>query len=106
MEPMIVPPEILDRFNGSLTLNVEVPVAPHAVCGIPEYRCKVYRSLLNLEMHRFSVARLKNDSLLFPKSSGIFALNLGAIPECIRRKTGCLSLTCPAPERGSFRRVC
>src|SRR4026207_2049848 len=73
MEAMIVPPEILDRFNGSLTLNVEVPVAPHAGGGIPEYRCKVYRSLLNLEMHRFSVARLKNDSLLFPKSSGNFA---------------------------------
>ena len=63
MEPMIVPPEILDRFNGSLTLNVEVPVAPHAACGIPEYRCKVYRSLLNLEMH--SIFRGAHQERLF-----------------------------------------
>ena len=61
-------PEILDDVDGAMTLEVEVPVAPRAVGGIPGYRCKVYRALLNLETNRFSVTLLKNNAILFPKS--------------------------------------
>ena len=69
MEVMPIAPEIVDHLAGSVTFKMEVPVAPHAVPGIHGYRCKVYRALLNLEMHRFSNARFKNDTLLFPKVS-------------------------------------
>lgn len=68
MEVMPIAPEIVDHLAGSVTFKMEVPVAPHAACGIPGYRCKVYRALLNLEMDRFSSALYKNDTLLFPKS--------------------------------------
>ena len=66
MEVMPIPPEILDRLDGVITLDAQVPVAPHAIGG---NRCKVYRALLSLETDRFSVALAKNNALLFPKSS-------------------------------------
>jgi len=68
MEVIPISSEILDEVNESMTLNVEVPVAPRAVGGIPNYRGKVYRTLLNLEMDRFAIGFFKNDTLLFPKS--------------------------------------
>lgn len=66
MEVMPIAPEILDQSSASVTF--EVPIAPHATAGIPEYRCKVYRARLNLEMERRAGALPRNKFSLFPTS--------------------------------------
>ena len=67
MEVMPIPPEVLDQASATITL--EVPIAPHATAGIPEYRCKVYRARLNLEMDRRAGALPRNKFSLFPAAS-------------------------------------
>ena len=67
MEVMPIPPEILD--HTSATVSFDVPIAPQARAGIPEYRCKVYRARLNIEMDRRAGALPKNKFSLFPESS-------------------------------------
>jgi hypothetical protein len=67
MEVMPIPPEILDQASAAMTL--EVPIAPQATAGIPEYRCKVYRARLNLEMDRRAGALPRNKFSLFPGST-------------------------------------
>jgi len=67
MEVMPIPPEILDQTNAAMSFDV--PIAPQARAGIPEYRCKVYRARLNIEMDRRAGALPKNKFSLFPESS-------------------------------------
>jgi hypothetical protein len=67
MEAMPIPPEILDHASAAMAF--EVPIAPHTTAGIPEYRCKVYRARLNLEMDRRAGALPRNKFSLFPASS-------------------------------------
>jgi hypothetical protein len=67
MEVMPMPPEVLDQ--ASATIALEVPIAPHATAGIPEYRCKVYRARLNLEMDRRAGALPRTKFSLFPAAS-------------------------------------
>jgi hypothetical protein len=43
MEVMPIPPELLDQTNAAMSFDV--PIAPQARAGIPEYRCKVYRAV-------------------------------------------------------------
>jgi len=66
MEVMPIPPEILDQ--ASAAMSFDVPIAPHATAGIPEYRCKVYRARLNLEMDRRAASLPRTKFSLFPHS--------------------------------------